>query len=294
MLSARSAFSMRLFTASSALSTALASSASAATASPAARSRSAAVAISTSLFFPKRSGASASPVRASNARSAAVTRNRGMWHGALTSTSASSTNSAARPSIRYATCASSPCAKHDSVHSITHPDSASASAARLASWKRKSRSPHSTRANTSSRSRSYDTPGRGATRAHTATRLRSEAQSASRESTACSSMREIFCAPPPTPHRRDRISDSHAKKFVPHAAFRGPRGSSPPRPGHTRPREPDPDRFRPRDPCPAPRAARAWNARPRHVTRVVASTGVVSVSAESQDANLLGENKRTR
>ena len=60
------------------------------------------------------------------------------------------------------------------------------------------------------------------------------------------------------------------------------------------PREPDPDRFRPRDPCPAPRAARAWNAKPRHVTRVVASTGVVSVSAESQDANLLGENKRTR
>ena len=54
-------------------------------------------------------------------------------------------------------------------------------------------------------------------------------------------------------------------------------------------------RFRgARAPGRAPRPARVGAPGTRSPGRAVASTGVVSVSAESQDANLLGENKRTR
>jgi hypothetical protein len=107
-----------------------------------------------------------------------------MWHGAETRTSAESTRSGTRPSTRYAAFASSPCARHDIVHSSAHPSGASASSATRNACHRSSRPGQSTRASSASRSASNVAPRAGVTARATPTRRRSDAHSASRASAA--------------------------------------------------------------------------------------------------------------
>ena len=141
------------------------------------------------------SSASSSPrwrcvtAAADTSRSRRVSSMNGTWHGALTTTSASSTTSSASPSIRYATWLSSPLdARHDSVASITHPLASPSSSPVVASpgarrcWcHRSSRSGQSTRPNTSRCRWSYGTPSLGVTLTHTPTRDRSPAHRSSTE-----------------------------------------------------------------------------------------------------------------
>ena len=83
-----------------------------------------------------RTGRRRAPVSGSKATSSRVSSRRGMWQGAETMTSASSTTSAARPSTRYATWTSSACARHEHVHSTIQPSGASSQGALRASIRR--------------------------------------------------------------------------------------------------------------------------------------------------------------
>ena len=142
-------------------------------------------------------GASARPVFASKATSSTRRDSEnGMWHGAETRTSAESTRSGTRPSTRYAAFASSPCARHDIVHSSAHPSGASASSTTRNACHRSSRPGQSTRASSASRSASNVAPRAGVTARATPTRRRSDAHSASRAS-AASAMTSEHRRPPP-------------------------------------------------------------------------------------------------
>ena len=119
-----------------------------------------------------------------------------MWHGAETRTSAESTRSGTRPSTRYAAFASSPCARHDIVHSSAHPSGASASSAtRNAMPSQLAPGPVHARLERVAE-RLERRAARGGTARATPTRRRSDAHSASRAS-AASAMTSEHRRPPP-------------------------------------------------------------------------------------------------